>query len=99
MKRLERGKNWIQFNFGTRSFFSGPLYNIEREVEGRYRYKLYSFISRRFRLSLVKDREEKQWELKFGGLWCSLGSKSEYVTYDMKVHDDLYIAPEEDQSL
>jgi len=99
MKTLERGKNWFQINLGSRSFFAGPLYDTDREVDGKYRYKIYSFISRRLRAQLVKDRETKQWEFNFGGMWCSLGSKLEYITYKIEIHDDLYVAPEEDQSL
>lgn len=98
MKRLERGRNWFQINLGSRSFFAGPLYDMDRGVEGKYRFKLYSFISRRFRAKLVKDRETNQWELNFGGMWCSFGRKDEYVTYKVELHD-LYPEINQDQSL
>lgn len=85
-----RGRNWFEIKYGKngrKGFFSGPLFREERGAEGRYRYHVYSFMTRRFKFRLIKDRELKQWKLSFAGLWMSEGTTNEFITYDISVHE------------
>jgi len=85
-----RGRNWFEIKYGKngrKGFFSGPLFHEEQGAEGRYRYHVYSFMTRRFKFRLIKDRELKQWKLSLAGLWMSEGTTDEFITYDIKVHE------------
>jgi len=86
--KLSRGRNWIQFDFdkkGHKGIFIGPLYSNERDAQGVYRFKLLSIMTRRFKLRLIKDRHEAKWELNFGGMWSSEGTKDEFINYQLSV--------------
>lgn len=83
-----KGKNWFEIKFGKngrKGFFSGPLYHQEQGAEGKYRYHLYSFMTRRFKFRAIKDRELKKWEISLGGMWSSEGHIDEYINYTIKV--------------
>jgi len=47
--------------------------------------KMYSFVTRRFKIVLVKDRNTKRWDFQFAGKWSSEGTKDEYIDYHIKV--------------
>ena len=85
-----RGSNWFEFKFGRKlrkGFYSGPMYSVEKCDKGNqgaaHRFHVYSFMTRRFKLRLLRDREMKQWEFSFGGLWSSKGTINEYINYTM----------------
>lgn len=82
--KLSKGKNWFQIDFDKKShkgLYVGPLFAEEKDVDHHYEYKLISFMTRRFKLRLLKNRKEKKWELSFGGLWTSEGTKDQYINY------------------
>jgi hypothetical protein len=86
--KLIRGKNWWQFNIdknGHKGVYVGPFYKEEMDVQGKYRYKLLSFMTRRFKFRFLKDRETKKWEFSFAGLWNSEGTTDQYINYNINV--------------
>lgn len=88
--KLLRGKNWLQINFdkkGYKGLYVGPLYSQDKNVQGKYRYKIISFMTRRFKLKLLNDRESKKWEFSFAGLWNSEGTTNQYINYHIKVSE------------
>lgn len=88
--KLLRGKNWIQFDIdrkGHKGFYIGPLYNEDKNVQGKYRYKLFSLMTRRFKLRFLKDRETKKWEISFAGLWNSEGTTNQFINYNINVSE------------
>lgn len=88
--RLLRGKNWFELQFdkrGNKGLYVGPLYTCDQNVQGKYRYKLLSFMTRRFKLRFLKDRETKKWEISFAGLWNSEGTTNQYINYNIMVSE------------
>lgn len=88
--KLLRGKNWFQLNLdtkGRKGLYIGPLYAQEQNVQGKYRYKILSFMTRRFKLRFVKDRETQQWEISFAGLWNSKGTTNQFINYNIHVSE------------
>jgi hypothetical protein len=88
--KLLRGKNWFEFQFdkkGYKSVYIGPFYFQDKDVQGRYRYKILSFMTRRFKLRFIKDRETKKWEFSFAGLWNSEGKTNQYINYNIRVSE------------
>ena len=86
--KLLRGKNWFEFQFyknGYKSVYIGPFYFQDKDVQGRYRYKILSFMTRRFKLRFIKDRETKKWEFSFAGLLNSEGKTNQYINYNIRV--------------
>lgn len=86
--KLLRGKNWIEIRFdrkGHKGLYVGPLYTEEKDIKGKYNYKLISLMTRRFKLRFVKDRSYKKWEFSFAGLWSSEGTKDQYMNYNIKL--------------
>jgi len=86
-----RGSNWFEIQFGRKlrkGFYSGPLYGVEKCNKGNqgspHRLHLYSFMTRRLKIKLLRDRETKQWEFSFGGFWCSNGSINQYMNYSIQ---------------
>lgn len=88
--RILRGKNWFQLNidrYGNKGFYIGPLYTCDQNVQGKYRYKLLSIMTRRFKFKFLKDRETKKWEISFAGLWNSEGSTNQFINYNITVSE------------
>ncbi len=86
--KLLKGKNWFEIKFGKRGrkgLYVGPAFEEEKDIEGKYRYKIISFMTRRFKLRFVCDNQNKKWEINFGGLWSSQGTTDEYINYTFKV--------------
>jgi len=84
--KLLRGKNWFQIDFdkkGRNGLYIGPLFNEDKDVNGVYQFKLLSFMTRRFKLKLLKDRVDKKWEFSFCGHWCSDGTNDQYMNYSI----------------
>lgn len=84
--KLLRGKNWFELQFdkkGRKGLYVGPLYNEEKNIQGKYRYKILSLMTRRFKLKFIKDRISKKWEISFGGLWSSEGTTDQYINYNI----------------
>lgn len=88
--KLLRGKNWFELRFdrkGHKGLYIGPYYSSDQNVQGKYRYKVLSFMTRRFKLKFLKDRETNKWEFSFAGLWNSLGTTNQYINYDIRVSE------------
>jgi hypothetical protein len=88
--KLLRGKNWIELQFGKKGrkgLYVGPLFNEEKDIKGKYNYKLFSFMTRRLKIRFIKDRASNKWEFSFGGLWSSQGTTDQYVLYNIKVSE------------
>jgi len=86
--KLLRGKNWFEIQFdnkGRKGLYVGPAFNEEKDIEGKYRFKILSFMTRRFKLKFVKDRQNKKWEINFAGLWSSEGTTDQYINYTINV--------------
>lgn len=86
--KLLRGKNWFELQFGKKGrkgLYVGPAFNEEKDIEGKCRYKIISFMTRRFKLRFIRDRQDKKWELNFAGLWSSVGTTDQYITYNIGV--------------
>jgi hypothetical protein len=86
--KLLKGKNWVELQFdkkGRKGIYVGPAFNEERDIAGKYRYKIISFMTRRFKLRFIKDREDKKWEIHLGGLWSSQGTTDQYINYNIRV--------------
>ena len=84
--KLSRGKNWFQIDSRTKSLYVGAFNHDEKEAEGKYGLKMYSFVTRRFKIVFVKDRNTKKWEFQFAGKWSSEGTKNERIEYDITVY-------------
>ncbi|NDB57788.1 hypothetical protein EB001_05020 [bacterium] len=83
-----KGKNWIELRLGKyNGLYIGPLWGEEKDIAGKYQYKLISFMTRRFKLRMVKDQHTKFWEISMGGLWNSIGTANQYINYDIKVSE------------
>lgn len=85
--KLLRGKNWVELQLdkkGHKSIYIGPWAIEEKDIEGKYRYKIISFMTRRFKMRFLKDREENVWEISLGGLWTNRGTKNQYVHYTLR---------------
>ena len=86
--KLLKGKNWFELQLSKhKGLYVGPLWVEERDIDGKYQYKLISFMTRRFKLRMVKDQHTKFWEISMGGLWNSAGTTKQYINYDIKVSE------------
>lgn len=86
--KLLRGKNWVELQFdkkGRKSLYIGPLWDEEKDIEGKPQYKLISFMTRRFKSSILRDNLKKSWKFSFAGCWSSEGTKNEYINYKIRI--------------
>lgn len=80
--KVIKGKNWIEFEITKhRGLYIGPLWAEEKDIQGRYRYKLFSFKLRRFKLRIILDRQKKAWEVNFAGLYTNQNTKNMFMRY------------------
>ena len=80
--KFKKECNWFQLNLTkNKSLYVGPYQKEYKGVPGTYEWKIYSFITRRFKLCLVKSKVSGFWEIQFAGRWTSTGTKHQGINY------------------